>query len=93
MSQSDLQALVASWARPLFERVEGSPFQPADRVKVVDIADSTADPRNVGKTGCVVFLEYDCGCGQQFPNDPMIGVRFDDGSGESEFWAEELALL
>ena len=29
------------------------------------------------------------GCGQRFPDDPMIGVRFPDGALQ-EFWREEL---
>lgn len=33
--------------------------------------------------------EYNCGCGQTFPGDPMIGVRFGTLP-MSEFWSEEL---
>lgn len=44
---------------------------------------------HIGKVGTVKYLEYNCGCGQTFPNDPMIGVYFDDDSVE-EFWREEL---
>ena len=43
----------------------------------------------VGLSGTVEYLEYDCGCGQSYPGDPMIGVRLEDGTLE-EFWAEEL---
>ena len=43
----------------------------------------------IGQFGIVEYLEYNCGCGQIYPNEPMIGVKLDDGS-EHEFWFEEL---
>lgn len=43
----------------------------------------------IGRAGVVDHLDYDCGCGQTYPDDPMIGVTFDDGAAE-EFWSEEL---
>jgi hypothetical protein len=39
------------------------------------------------RLGRVAYLEYECG--QTFPGDPMIGVRFTDGA-TYEFWREEL---
>jgi hypothetical protein len=76
--------------------VEGSPYQPGQRVKVVDAIDITPPCTNVteyiGLFGIVDYLEYSCGCGQHFPEDPMIGVSFSDGR-QMEFWAEELAPL
>ncbi len=76
--------------------VSGSPVQPGERVTVVTTvdADATDISRHVGRSGVVVHLNYDCGCSQQYPGDPMIGVRLDGaepGPGEvEEFWAEEL---
>lgn len=87
--QMSIEALVASWARPIRLPVEGAPRQPAEVVRVVGASDSTLDPGCVGRVGTVEYLEYSCGCGQTFPGDPMIGVRFADGTLE-EFWAEEL---
>lgn len=78
-------------ARPLYERVDGAPFQPGDRVIVVAVGDETCDASYVGECGTVVQLEYECGCGQSYPADPMIGVAFDDADA-MEFWREELAV-
>lgn len=44
----------------------------------------------VGLRGTVVHLEYDCGCGQHYPDDPMVGVRLETLE-VVEFWKEELA--
>jgi hypothetical protein len=77
-------------AHPIREPVAGAPFQPGDRVRVVDAVDR--DIYNVAefvrKRGQVVYLEY-CDCGQTYPGDPMIGVMLDVGV-EMEFWPEEL---
>ena len=43
----------------------------------------------IGVSGHARYLEYDCGSGQTFPGDPMIGVVMPDGTIE-EFWFEEL---
>ena len=78
-------------AKLLYEPVHGSPYQPGDRVQVVQVVDATADANAVvGLSGTVIHLEYSCGSGQTFPDDPMIGVRLDDGE-KQEFWAEELS--
>ena len=74
--------------------VEGSPYQPGQQVKVVSAID-TGPPcmdvtEYIGLFGVVDYLEYSCGCGQHFPDDPMIGVSFPDGR-QVEFWAEELS--
>lgn len=73
-------------------RIEGAPFQVHDRVRVVDAIDRELYDvsRFVGRVGRVVHLDYDCGCGQSNPGDPMIGVKFRGGVVE-EFWREELA--
>ncbi len=60
-------------------------------MKVILLADDTADPAFLGREGRVLYFEYTCGCGQTYPNDPMIGVKF-RGKAE-EFWREELALI
>ena len=54
-------------------------------------ADETFDDQFLGLMGIVQYLEYECGSGQTFPNDPMIGVRF--SSCVEEFWAEELQAI
>jgi hypothetical protein len=76
--------------------VEGSPYQPGQRVRVIDAIDTsppfTDVSEYVGLFGVVDYLEYSCGCGQTFPSDPMIGVSFSDGR-QQEFWAEELAPI
>lgn len=75
---------------PIREPVPGAPRQPGDLVRVVTILDSTADAALVGSVGRVVHLEYGCGCGQRYPDDPMIGVELAGGIVE-EFWRDELA--
>ena len=93
-----------------YERVEGSPFQPGDRVQITQAVDAEVDVHPVtgrayiGLAGVVEYLEYDCGCGQRFPDEPMIGVLIDGEvwsvgeqwqksvriSNKREFWPEEL---
>lgn len=73
--------------RPFNFPVPGAPVQPGAWVHVIQ-----TDPEDIAyldKTGKVVYLEYDCGCGQTFPTDPMIGVEFTDLP-PFEFWQEEL---
>lgn len=76
-------------AGPIREPVPGAPRQPGDRVVVVRVIDPTADAALVGAVGRVVHLEYSCGCGQRYPDDPMIGVELPGGV--EEFWRDELA--
>ena len=75
----------------IYEDVAGAPFRMGDKVKVVSLSDDTADEDLLGCQGAVLYFEYTCGCGQTFPDDPMIGVRF--GERTAEFWKEELAIL
>jgi hypothetical protein len=75
----------------IYKDVEGAPFRIGDRVKVVSLSDDTADGELLGCRGSVLYFEYSCGCGQTFPHDPMIGVRFRKRT--AEFWKEELAVL
>ena len=74
------------------EHVPGAPRQPGDAVLVVAAIDPNVHDvsEHVGKTGRVDYLNYDCGCGQRYPDEPMIGVVLADGT-EEEFWPEELA--
>jgi hypothetical protein len=58
-------------------------------VIVCGLADETADKCFLRKCGIVMYFNYDCGCGQTYPQDPMIGVRFQSGK-TAEFWQEEL---
>jgi hypothetical protein len=78
-------------AKPIREPVAGAPFQPGDRVIVVDAIDEDVHDVSalVGRSGDVDYLEYSCGCGQSFPDDPMVGVEFADGVHE-EFWSQEI---
>ncbi len=72
--------------------VPGAPLNIGLRVTVVQLCDDTAAEAWIGQVGVVEHYEYDCGCGQTYPHDPMIGVRFDNGAVE-EFWIEELGLV
>jgi hypothetical protein len=80
-------------AKPIYEAVEGSPFQPGQHVAVVDAIDGEVHDVSgwIGQEGTVEYLEYSCGCGQVYPAEPMVGVRFVNGRLE-EFWPEELDL-
>lgn len=79
-------------AKPVRDPVPGAPRQAGDAVRVVAAIDRDAHDVSalIGASGVVDYLEYSCGCGQRFPDDPMIGVRFPDGRVE-EFWSEELS--
>ena len=59
-------------------------------VKVVKLSDETGEESFLGKSGTVIYFDYDCGCGQSYPDDPMIGVKFADEEIE-EFWKEEIS--
>lgn len=74
--------------------IEGTPFRIGDAVLVLDNPnkDETFNYDFSGKQGVVEHFEYDCGCGQTFPNDPMIGIRFSNGK-IAEFWKDELEMV
>ena len=72
--------------------VPGASFRMGDKVKAVRATDETFDRRFMRRVGIVEHFEYSCGCGQTYPEDPMIGVVFRSGEVE-EFWKEELKLL
>ncbi|MFZ1982481.1 MAG: hypothetical protein WAU61_14355 [Smithella sp.] len=71
--------------------IDGAPYKIGQKVKVLNNPnkDDTFDVKFINKKGEIIFFEYDCGCGQTFPTDPMIGVKFSNGSID-EFWKEEL---
>ncbi len=79
-------------SRPIFENVAGAPFRIGQRVVINALADDTAETSLLSERGIIEYFEYNCGCGQSFPGDPMIGVRFGGGKIE-EFWYEELKLV
>ena len=76
-------------AAPIYANVAGSPFRLGQPVRVVGSRDETFQRARQGRMGIVSYFEYHCGCGQTYPKDPMVGVRFRDGTVE-EFWKEEL---
>lgn len=79
---------------PVRQAVPGSPFQPGERVNVTSVCDEVGREcgygEYVGRRGVVEYLEYACGCGQHYPDDPMVGVRLDGGGEVLEFWRDEL---
>lgn len=75
-------------ARPIYKNVPGAPFKIGAQVRFVKPCDDTADRQFIRKTGTVRYFEYSCGCGQSWPDDPMIGVEF--ANGVEEYWKDEL---
>lgn len=88
------EQLLPAGADPMRHHVEGATYQPGERVLVVRAIDRYVHDVSelVGKEGAVEHLEYECGCGQHYPEDPMVGVRFGDGQLQ-EFWREELQQI
>ena len=74
--------------------IDGAPFKIGDKVEVLNNPnlDETFDKRFFNNICEVIYFEYDCGCGQIFPEDPMIGIKSSDGK-IGEFWKEELELI
>lgn len=79
-------------ANPLYEDVEGAPVKIGQIVMVLEQSDEEGYPELVGEIGIVHHLEYECGCGQEYPHSPMIGVKFDGDEEAKEFWPEELEI-
>lgn len=77
---------------PLYHDVSGAPFKIGQRVRVIGSQDEMLDPRYRRRTGIVSYFEFECGCGQTYPSDPMIGVIFLRVRTE-EFWKEELVVI
>ena len=73
--------------------IKGAPFKIGDIVKVQRIVDCAGNRRFLKAVGTVVYFDYECGCGQSYPADPMIGVRFQKANAREEFWREELKLV
>lgn len=68
-----------------------APYRPGDMVRVVQAIDKDVIDLSsyVGRSGYVIALDYDSGCGQQGPHDPMVTVEFSTRKRLS-FWREEL---
>ena len=76
--------------RLLTDWVEGSAYQVGDVVLVVARGgDVRMVERFLGMIGTVEELDYRNICGQRYPRDPMVCVRFADGDRDG-FWSEEL---
>ncbi len=71
------------------KNIKGAPYEISNHVKIRFAADETFDHKFLGRVGTIVHYDYSCGCGQSFPDDPMIGVEFNDNMIE-EFWKEEM---
>ena len=82
-----VEELVATLCAAARGPIEGAPFQVGNLVRVVVHNDPF-----IGLEGTVLYLDYDCGCGQRYPEDPLLGVLFTDGTQE-EFWSEELQAV
>ena len=82
--------------KPRYHDVEGAPFRIGTLVRVTGACDEVGRDCGIdelaGQCGIVKYLEYDCGSGQHFPDDPMVGVRFRDG-GVRELWKDEVVLV
>jgi CarS bacterial SH3 domain len=65
-----------NFSKLVYHDIAGAPFRIGERVRVVLVCDETGNPRFLRRIGIVKFLEYSCGCGQTYPDDPMIGVDF-----------------
>jgi len=78
-------------ARPVFVHTPGAPYQPGASV-IIHASEESGEldvSKHFGRHGVVEYLEYSCGCGQTYPGDPMIAVRFPAGDIE-EFWRGEI---
>lgn len=87
--------------------IDGAPFHIGATVTVKDISDpetfdylgldeAELDKALINQKAILRHYDYDCGCGQIYPDQPMIGVEFISGplTGQvHEMWPEELVLL
>ncbi|ODS32957.1 MAG: hypothetical protein SCARUB_01896 [Candidatus Scalindua rubra] len=96
METKKLDRLITKLLNPnyTFKNIKGAPFKISDKVLVLDNPnnDNSFNNEFVGKKGHVFYFEYDCGCGQTFPSDPLIGVKFINKK-VGEYWKEEIQLL
>lgn len=84
-------------ARPIREAVPGAPCQPGDVVRVTGACDDEGVAAGLhllaGELATVEYLEYECGSGQHWPDDPMVGVRVAGGGEVVELWRDELEVV
>ena len=78
--------------REYHKNVKGAPFKIGTKVTVIDSGDDTIDRDYIDKIGIIVYFRYNTGCADTFPDNPMIGVKFEDGK-EETFWKEELDIV
>ena len=69
---------------PLYHDIKGAPFRIGQMVRVLENPsnDETFDMKFANKIGKIRFFEYESGCGQTFPRDPMISVELTDGKSD-----------
>lgn len=83
-------------AKPRYKDVRGAPFRIGVAVRVTGACDEVGRDCGIdelaGQYGVVKYLEYDCGSGQHYPDDPMVGVRFRDGK-VRELWKDEMVAV
>jgi hypothetical protein len=70
---------------------DGVAVRLGNKVEVVYLADDTVSGKYLGRVGIVLAFDFDCGCGQSYPDDPMIKVLFENSC--EEFWREEIRLV
>lgn len=68
------------------------PYRIGDIVRVIPSNDDTFKASCIGKIGHITKFNFGLACGETFPDDPLISVKFIAG-GKEEFWREELELL
>jgi hypothetical protein len=78
-------------SKRVYADIRGAPFGIGLLVQVHRLADGQGNSSLLWRQGVIEHYEYSCGCGQSYPTDPLIGVRFPEG-GLEEFWNEELSL-
>lgn len=76
---------------PRYEDIEGAPFRIGQQVRILDNPnnDDTFDMTFANLIGEIRFFEYESGCGQSYPYDPLISVQLPNGRSDG-FWKEEL---
>jgi len=97
MTLQELDAYIARNILPSLKRfhdIDGAPLRIGQQVRVLDnpSQDDSFEASFSHQSGHVLYFEYDSGCGQTYPFDPMIGICFAD-KGTEQFWKEELTPL
>lgn len=67
-------------------------FKINQNIKVINLIDKTGNRYYLNKIGLIKYFNFDCGCEQTFPHNPMIGIKFFNGKIE-EFWKEEITKI